>query len=310
MYTLVKNTGKDYESLTEKVYNLMTRNEAYTSVEKDVYLDSPDGPRQFDVILRSNVAGMDLLTVIECRDYAKNLSVSNVDGLYSKAMDVNASKSVLVAKKGFSKTAYQKASRLGVELCTVRDINRDLANIGLQVPILFTQIEDIQSDIKIQANLVAGTTITDPPNVTVNGVSFEEFFNQQLASGSIRIEVLNEPLVHEYCGGACDKFYLFDSSGNPIKIDSLTMYYVLSGKYYFGYVHDLPNTVGISNLSKYTVNIFFKTEDVIFDYKKNLREYKKFNDVPKINKYHVGILEQPELKPGTDNTFFTKIEPA
>jgi hypothetical protein len=155
----VKNTGKEFETLSHKVFTLLSSREDYTKVELDVQLDSPDGKRQFDVIIRSKVGSLDILTVIECRDYNKNLSVVHVDGLHSKMVDVNADKAVLVAKKGFSKTAKQKAKRLGITLCTIHDFKRSLASIGLEVPLTFIKIDEINFNNFFDIYLKAGTEL-------------------------------------------------------------------------------------------------------------------------------------------------------
>ena len=79
-----KNTGKPYEAFVKSIYDALTDDERFTSVELDVKLPSPDGPRQIDVLLRSRVAHFEIVTVIECRDYAKRLDITDVDGFISK----------------------------------------------------------------------------------------------------------------------------------------------------------------------------------------------------------------------------------
>ena len=68
-----KNDGKSFEGLTKHVFEILTANEELTSVEENVKLDEADGPRQIDVLVRSKVAGIDICTIVECRDYAKRL---------------------------------------------------------------------------------------------------------------------------------------------------------------------------------------------------------------------------------------------
>ena len=73
-----KNTGKDFELLTFELYSGFTAKDPSISVEHDVQLAGPDGPRQIDILIRSNIAGHELLTIIECRDYKRALNVTAV----------------------------------------------------------------------------------------------------------------------------------------------------------------------------------------------------------------------------------------
>lgn len=69
-----------------------------------------------DDCIRSSVAGYYVLTIVECRDHKSRRNVTQVDGVHSKQLEVGAHKAVLVSRSGYSKTARQKASRLGISL--------------------------------------------------------------------------------------------------------------------------------------------------------------------------------------------------
>ena len=89
--------GKIFESLVYQIFDAISKTTGYDSVEMDVALEGPDGPRQIDVLIRSKIAGMSILTVIECKDHSRRLDVTFVDALASKMNDVKANKGVLVA---------------------------------------------------------------------------------------------------------------------------------------------------------------------------------------------------------------------
>ena len=126
-----KNDGKSFEGLTKHVFEILTANEELTSVEENVKLDGADGPRQIDVLVRSKVAGIDICTIVECRDYAKRLDITHLDALHSKMHDVNADKAVLVSRLGFSKKATNKAKRVGITLCTLNEATSSLSLIHI-----------------------------------------------------------------------------------------------------------------------------------------------------------------------------------
>ena len=187
-----KNTGKSFENLTHRVFELLSMDDAYAKVEQDVFIDSPDGPRQFDVVIRSKVGSLNLLTVIECRDFAKNLNVTHIDGLHSKQCDVNANKAVLVARKGFSKTAKQKAERVGITLCTAHDLERGLKNIGVKFPVTVMDVQRVELKPQFKAFLEPGTTVHKNAILHINDMSLIEAFQKAMRNGDIRQESLDE----------------------------------------------------------------------------------------------------------------------
>ena len=81
---------------------MLSKGEKYTSVEQNVWLDSPDGKRQFDVVIHAKVAGIDFTNSGRSVEIIKaKLNVTHLDGLHSKQRDVNAHKAVLVSRNGF-----------------------------------------------------------------------------------------------------------------------------------------------------------------------------------------------------------------
>jgi len=292
----LKNTGKDFESLSHKIFSLLSNEDRYTSVELDVQLDSPDGKRQFDVVIRSKVSGLNLLTVIECRDYNKRLDVSNVDGFYSKLTDVNANKGVLVSRKGFSKTAKQKADRLGITLCTAHDFDRELINIGFQIPIVFTSINKIEINFSYQSYLEAGTTIGRDIEIYIDDIELLEYFENEYKNGELNTKVLDEILSWKPSVDIINSAYMYDIDKNKIQIQSIELIYKLTGTYYFGYVHDLPNAIGINNLSDNEINIFIEPKDILLDYKTNLKSYKRKEELPQITGVNIIVSQDIDFK--------------
>ena len=126
---MAKNTGKEFENLTHEVFAALSATRSDVKVERNVFLPSQltGDPRQIDVLLRSEVACLSMLTIIECRDYKKKLNVTYVDGLHSKLLEVAAHKAVFVTRRGFTKGAMRKAERLKITLCTPHQSSEDFA---------------------------------------------------------------------------------------------------------------------------------------------------------------------------------------
>jgi len=104
----MKNTGKTFEKTIEEVFNFMYSNYQNAKIEHDIKLESPDGLRQFDVVIRIKVPDGELITVIEGKDYRQKISIQKIDEFHSKMRDVNANKGILISKWVFPLKRFQK----------------------------------------------------------------------------------------------------------------------------------------------------------------------------------------------------------
>lgn len=68
--------------------------------------------RQFDVVMRHKNGLHDYLTVIECKDLNRRVSVADVDALATKSRDAGANKAVIVSAVGFQSGAVRVAISL------------------------------------------------------------------------------------------------------------------------------------------------------------------------------------------------------
>lgn len=277
----MSNNGTQFETLTHKVFELLSANDSYSEVKHDVMLDSPDGPRQFDVVIRSKVSSLDLLTVIECRDYKKNLSVTHVDGLHSKQLDVKANKAVLVARKGFSNGAKRKAKRLGITLCTVRELD-GLKTIGLEVPIIVREITGVNlRPTGIIQSRDKSISLKPDAFQVINDVPLIDKFREAVISGEITPETSSQNIMWrpKFSG---ENAYIRDKYGEKVELKIFTVYLSIQSRIFFGYVDDLEGTIGIKNFSQDETSLFFKAED-IFNYRERFQKYDSLEDVPHVN---------------------------
>jgi hypothetical protein len=77
--------------------------------------------RQFDVTVRFSFSLESYLTVIECKDKASKVPVTEVEAFVTKARDVNASKAVMVSSKGYQSGCFPVADRHGVRLLVLTE---------------------------------------------------------------------------------------------------------------------------------------------------------------------------------------------
>lgn len=276
-----KKDGKAFELLTKEIYENLSSNNAYTSVEHNVKLLGKDGERQIDVLLRAEVAGLSILTIIECKDEKKNLDVTYIDALHSKMQDVNANKAVLVARKGFSKTAMQKAERLGITLCTAIEGKSALWDVGFHVPIVVKEVLPQVFLPSFRAFLNAGTEISFDPTIMINNQSVYHAFRDSLVAGEIDLEMEYETQIWSPQSSNYE-FYMYDAHGSRINIESLTVQFQLQTVYYFGYLHDLESAKVLINKTDNKGRIMFKVGD-LFEYKSALNKFTNKNLIPKVN---------------------------
>jgi hypothetical protein len=291
-----RKNGKSFEILTKEIFEALVENPAYTKVEHNVKLPGKDGVRQIDVLLRAQVSSLSILTIIECKDENKNLDVQYVDALHSKMQDVNAHKAVLVARKGFSKTAIQKAKRVGITLCSAMEAKSALWNVGLQVPVVFTHIVPKKFDPSFEiAFLEAGTRIDSRTiALMINDTYMPEYFRERLIAREIQFTETQDIQVW-YPDSLGSSHYIRDCEGNRIDIKDLKIYFQLEISYYFGYLNDLENTRALLNRTEETMHIMFEAEQ-IFDYRHTFARYDNIAAIPEVEGLHIGGVAMPEIQ--------------
>jgi len=100
--------------------------------------------REFDVTIRQMDQDQAVLTVIECKDLSKRVSVSAVEAFVTKAADVNASGAIIVSAKGFQRGAIVAAEKHRVELWTLSEFIEDWPARLTREPIEAFNIRHVQ----------------------------------------------------------------------------------------------------------------------------------------------------------------------
>lgn len=77
-----------------------------------------EGLREVDVVIRSTVAGHQVVVSLECREQARKASVEWVDEMSSKHSTLPTSKLILLSSSGFSSGAERRAASLGIDTYT------------------------------------------------------------------------------------------------------------------------------------------------------------------------------------------------
>lgn len=121
--------GREYELLIANLYRSLEPN-AEVKHDDHIYDSTAKITRQIDVSIKSKLAGVDILIIIQVKDYSKNKAdVAVVDQFKTIIDDTKASKGILICSKGFTKAALIKAEFHKIECLTVHSaLNKNWGN--------------------------------------------------------------------------------------------------------------------------------------------------------------------------------------
>ena len=104
--------------------------------------------RQFDVVVRGAFAGQQMLGVIECKDLRRPVGIGEIDAFATKSRDVSANISILVSRKGFTKSALEKCRHYNIQPLSL--INDDEANDQLFIGTLWLAEKSTFTELRMQ----------------------------------------------------------------------------------------------------------------------------------------------------------------
>ncbi|WP_153772558.1 restriction endonuclease [Pseudomonas sp. MNR3A] len=273
-----KNDGKFYESMVFWAYTSLCKDERLTSVERDVKVPSPDGPRQIDVLVKHEHAGVIYTTIVECRDYSGKLNVTHVDAFASKLADVKASKGILVSRKGFSKTAVQKANRLGIGLCIVDSADTMLKELVIEVPAIIKVVHPSLQVKTLMKNNSVERKVAASAFTTINDIPLRNLVIQELREGVINIP--EEPITLDWKPSSLNPpFFVRDADGFQVEVPWFTVTLHINIWYLFGHTNNLPDFVSQTHLGNSTHNVFIPSRFKI-GLNQSFVRYEKYSKIP------------------------------
>lgn len=121
--------GVDFEKIVTSIQQRFDSNS--TVLHNQLLIDRLGHQRQFDVVIKGDYAGQSILGVIECKDLKRKVGTPEIDAFITKSTDVNANFKIFVSRRGFSKTAIEKARYNGIQ--TLSLLPEDAAATGFKV---------------------------------------------------------------------------------------------------------------------------------------------------------------------------------
>ena len=121
----MKNTGKQYELLTQRIYQQLLdyQNDGYRKIEvqHDVQILGKTGvEHQIDIYWEFELAGVLYITIIEVKDWKTKVKKEHIMGFKEKLNDIAAFPcGIFVSKSGFQGGAIEYACVHGIKLVTI-----------------------------------------------------------------------------------------------------------------------------------------------------------------------------------------------
>lgn len=165
--------GKEFEALIAKIYKELSPEATITLNDKIKGRDT-GGEREIDVSIRSNVAGHDILIVVQAKDHKTPADINIVGEFKSVIQDIGASKGILICSSGFTKRALEYGKNAAIDLCTIHDAESRNWKLDLKIPVLVADLEEqLSVSLEISANddlikLNAGKPINIPTDLRAN----------------------------------------------------------------------------------------------------------------------------------------------
>ena len=122
------------EKLAEQIYRELQPDAVVTHDDK--IMGKSGVKRQIDVSIRANVAGHDLLIIVQAKDHKRKVDITRVGEFSSVITDVGASKGVMICNSGFTDGAFKQAKSLGIDLCNAFDAESRAWGSDLRIPVL------------------------------------------------------------------------------------------------------------------------------------------------------------------------------
>jgi hypothetical protein len=183
------NEAIQYEQLTQSIYQAILQNESSNNiqVEHNVDITGRSGvDHQIDVLWRFKQAGVEHSVLIECKNYATNLTLEKVRNFFGVLHDIGNARGIIVTKTGYQSGAAEFANYYGIDLKVLRKPN-DADWQG--------RMKDIH--IKIIANTVVSTE-DKPLSVQVKIKAKDE--SQRVRLEKLKdVGRLNVPSVPDLC---------------------------------------------------------------------------------------------------------------
>lgn len=252
-----KNDGAEFELLSKKILEVLAINEN-CQITHNEKIETEFGERQIDVLIKSKIAGMNIITIVECKDHKRKIDIQVIDAFNSKMTDVGAHKGVLISSSGFSKHALKKARKLGISACTIHNFDEELKKISHKIPIILYVASVDVANFSARIYLNEGTTLNIADFNEISGIKLIDIIKEHI-SENIKFdkERLTRLVENSIIMGDA---YIHIGSGEKIELGELKIKYEISITSHIGDV-DVKHVTIFEKISESESNIFIDVND-------------------------------------------------
>src|ERR1035438_2870645 len=112
---------KRFERVVHDIHSQFAPEGATVTMDDKIVGSESGVERQIDVSIRVNIAGYDILIVIECKDQGRPIDLTEMGSFTSLVKDVNANKGVMISSSGYTEAALNMAKARSIEIRTYVD---------------------------------------------------------------------------------------------------------------------------------------------------------------------------------------------
>ena len=139
---------KRFERLAEKILAELSPKANVTWNDQIMGKESGTN-RQIDVSIRRTVQNQPVLIIVQARDQGKPADINTVGEFSAVVKDVQATRGILVCRKGFTAKAKEYARNLGIDLCRIHDAESRDWCLEITIPIIWIDLKpDVQFHVE------------------------------------------------------------------------------------------------------------------------------------------------------------------
>lgn len=166
--------SRAYELLTQAVYRAILSREGETiEVKHNVDLPGRSGVKhQCDVYWKFRQAGVEHVVVVECKHYARPISLGNVRDFASVLDDLGVARGIMVTRSGFQSGAADFAEHRGISAKVLRppqDSDWDGRVQKVEIDAALKWFDETDNPMKVHMDVAAGTEAAHTRLATLHG---------------------------------------------------------------------------------------------------------------------------------------------
>lgn len=271
----MKNNWKDFENICEKILRVITNNEV--EILRNQKLNWPDWLREFDIIYTFKVHWSTYTHFVECKDYARNIDVNRIWEFINKCNDFSdkkISRKIFITWRWFSHWALSKAKRSWIECWTINDFLETKKSIGLTVPILISEISNLEASIYWECSSKERVTINKSLDYISDKPTLEIL-------ETLKLKILQWETTLEFSAEDIwiDETFIRDIDWAKVPVKNFSLKFLVHKTFYLWHLEDIPESFLIDNKIDLDKTLILDPAKILINYK-NFTNFSNKDDVP------------------------------